>query len=44
MRRALQAAGVGSPFSRDALEDAGARHGPPFAVVCSNSMDLEVGR
>ncbi len=44
MRSTLGKASVASPFSRDALEDAGARHGPPFAVVCSGQMDLEVGR
>lgn len=44
VRSSLGKAGVASPFSRDALEDAGARHGPPFAVVCSGQMDLEVGR
>ncbi|KAI3438983.1 hypothetical protein D9Q98_001397 [Chlorella vulgaris] len=44
VRESLRAAGVRSPFSRDALDEAGARHGPPFAVVCSNTMDLEVGR
>lgn len=44
VRSALGKAGVDSPFTRDALEDAGARHGPPFAVVCSGQMDLEVGR
>ncbi|PRW59161.1 septin GTPase [Chlorella sorokiniana] len=43
VRSSLGKAGVASPFSRDALEDAGARHGPPFAVVCSGQMDLEVG-
>lgn len=44
MRKALEKEGVRSPFGRDALEDAGARHGPPFAVIGSNTMDLEVGR
>ncbi|KAI7840484.1 hypothetical protein COHA_005785 [Chlorella ohadii] len=44
VRSTLGKASVASPFSRDALEDAGARHGPPFAVVCSGQMDLEVGR
>jgi hypothetical protein len=44
VREALRGGGVRSPFSRDALEEAGARHGPPFAVICSNTMDLEVGR
>lgn len=44
VRSALGKAGVASPFSRDALDDAGARHGPPFALVCSSQMDLEVGR
>eukprot|EP00887_Chlorella_sp_A99_P000696 scaffold5.g696.t1 len=38
------AAGAGWHFSREALEEAGARHGPPFAVVASNSMDLATGR
>lgn len=31
-------------FSRDALEEAGARHGPPFAVISSQDMDLSIGR
>ena len=31
-------------FSRDALEEAGARHSPPFAVISSNTMDLATGR
>lgn len=45
VRAALHKAGVHSPFSRDALEDAGSRHGAgPFAVIGSNTMDLEVGR
>lgn len=45
VRSQLHKAGVASPFSRDALEDAGARHGAgPFAVIGSNTMDLEVGR
>lgn len=45
MRSSLHKAGVQSPFSRDALEDAGSRHGAgPFAVIGSNTMDLEVGR
>ncbi|PSC73238.1 septin-7-like isoform X11 [Micractinium conductrix] len=45
VRAALHKAGVHSPFSRDALEDAGSRHGAgPFAVICSNTMDLDVGR
>lgn len=44
VRHALGRAGVHPPFSRDALEEAGARHGPPFAVIGSNTMDLEVGR
>ena len=31
-------------FSREALEEAGARHGPPFAVISSQDMDLSIGR
>ena len=44
MRDGLRRERMKSPFSHDALEEAGARHGPPFAVIGSNTMDLEVGR
>ncbi len=44
MRRALEKPGALWRFSHDALEGAGARHGPPFALICSNTMDLAIGR
>ena len=44
MREVLQRCGALWHFSREALDDAGARHAPPFAVIGSNTMDLEVGR
>lgn len=44
VREAVQPAGTAWRFSQEALDEAGARHGPPFAVIGSNMMDLEVGR
>lgn len=37
-------AGSGWRFSKDALDAAGARHGPPFAVVAAATVDRTVGR
>jgi hypothetical protein len=44
VREAVQPAGSAWRFTQEALDEAGARHGPPFAVIGSNMMDLEVGR
>lgn len=42
MRRVL--GGAIWRFSQQAMEEAGARHGPPFAVIGSNTTDLSIGR
>ena len=46
MKRDGEKVGVGGwgGFSREALESAGAHHGPPFAVVASSTIDRSVGR
>lgn len=44
VRRELEKSGALWHFSRSALDEAGARHGPPFAIIGSNTMDLTIGR
>jgi septin family protein len=44
IRETLDRTGIAWNFSREALEDADARKGPPFCVISASTLDRNVGR